>query len=88
MCDFLYKINFAFTVGMNDGMRPLISIQTSMYLFPVMRSCIDSIMDVRMIGDPFNEVGEKQVCGANVLNGYYTKEKQLHCFYDVDGCAR
>jgi len=86
--DFLYKINFAFTVGY--GMTecgPLISYSNHKNYMP--GSCghvLKGIMDVRIDSeDPYNIVGEIQVRGENVMKGYYKNETATAAAFSKDG---
>ena len=85
--DFLYKIKFPFTIGY--GMTecgPLISY--SDYRVFVPGSCghvLENIMDVRIDSpDPYNEVGEIQVRGENVMSGYYKNEEATSQVFTKD----
>lgn len=86
--DFLYKINFDFTVGY--GMTecgPLISYSNHKQYVP--GSCghvLKGIMDVRIDSeDPYNIVGEIQVRGENVMKGYYKNETATSAVFSKDG---
>lgn len=84
--DFLYKIKFPFTIGY--GMTecgPLISYDNFREFVP--GSCgqaLKGIMEVRIdSNDPYNQVGEIQVKGENVMKGYYkNKEASANAFTD------
>lgn len=89
--DFLYKINFGFTVGY--GMTecgPLISYSNHRKFLP--GSCghvLKGIMDVRIDSeDPYNVVGEIQVRGENVMKGYYKNEEATAAVFTDDGWLR
>ena len=86
--DFLYKIKFPFTIGY--GMTecgPLISYSNHRVYVP--GSCghiLKDIMDVRIDSpDPYNEVGEIQVRGENVMSGYYKNEDATSKTFTEDG---
>lgn len=86
--DFLYKIDFAFTVGY--GMTecgPLISYTNHKEYIP--GSCghvLKGIMDVRIDSeDPYNTVGEIQVRGENVMKGYYKNDEATAAVFSQDG---
>lgn len=86
--DFLYKIKFPFTVGY--GMTecgPLISYDHNDEFVP--GSCgqiLKGIMEVRIDSiDPYNKVGEIQVRGENVMNGYYKNEEATSAAFTEDG---
>ena len=86
--DFLYKIKFPFTIGY--GMTecgPLISYSNHRVYVP--GSCghiLKDIMDVRIDSpDPYNEVGEIQVCGENIMLGYYKNEDATSKTFTEDG---
>lgn len=89
--DFLYKIKFPFTVGY--GMTecgPLISYDHHEEFVP--GSCgqvLKGIMEVRIdSGDPFHEVGEIQVRGENVMQGYYKNQDATEAAFTPDGWLR
>lgn len=89
--DFLYKIKFPFSVGY--GMTecgPLISYNRSDEYEP--GSCgqaLKGIMEVRIDSpDPYNEVGEIQVRGENVMKGYYKNEEATKNIFTEDGWLR
>ncbi|MCC8144217.1 MAG: AMP-binding protein [Tannerellaceae bacterium] len=86
--DFLYKIKFPFTIGY--GMTecgPLISYDN--YREYVPGSCgqpLKGIMEVRIdSNDPYNEVGEIQVRGENVMKGYYKNTEATKSAFTDDG---
>ncbi|MDR0572552.1 MAG: AMP-binding protein [Tannerella sp.] len=89
--DFLCKIKFPVTIGY--GMTecgPLISYSNHRFFEPL--SCghvLKDIMDVRIDSpDPFNEVGEIQVSGENVMLGYYKNEEATSEAFTKDGWFR
>lgn len=86
--DFLCKINFPFTIGY--GMTecgPLISYDNHKDYVP--GSCgqiLKGIMKVRIDSDdPYNNVGEIQVYGENVMKGYYKNEEATQNVFTEDG---
>lgn len=86
--DFLCKIKFPVTIGY--GMTecgPLISYSNHRVFEPT--SCghvLKDIMDVRIeSGDPYNEVGEIQVRGENVMKGYYKNAEATQATFTEDG---
>lgn len=86
--DFLYKIKFPFTIGY--GMTecgPLISYDSNEAFIP--GSCgkvLNGIMDVRIESeDPYNQVGEIQVRGENVMKGYYKNDEATNAVFTQDG---
>ncbi|MDR2915076.1 MAG: AMP-binding protein [Tannerella sp.] len=89
--DFLCRIKFPVTIGY--GMTecgPLISYSNYRFFKPL--SCghvLKDIMDVRIdSSDPFNEVGEIQVRGENVMLGYYKNEEATYEAFTKDGWLR
>ena len=88
VADFLYKIKFPYTIGY--GMTecgPLISYDNHKEYVPT--SCgqiLKGIMEVRIDSeDPYNKVGEIQVRGENVMNGYYKNEEATRNVFTDDG---
>lgn len=88
VADFLYKIKFPYTIGY--GMTecgPLISYDNHKEYVPT--SCgqiLKGIMEVRIDSeDPYNKVGEIQVCGENVMKGYYKNEEATRNVFTDDG---
>lgn len=88
---FLYKIKFPFTVGY--GMTecgPLISYDHHYDFIPT--SCgkiLSKIMEVRVDSDdPYNKLGEIQVCGENVMKGYYKNPEATAHVFTEDGWLR
>lgn len=86
--DFLCKIKFPFTIGY--GMTecgPLISYDNHKDYVP--GSCgqiLKGIMKVRIDSDdPYNNVGEIQVYGENVMKGYYKNEEATQNVFTEDG---
>lgn len=89
--DFLCKIKLPITIGY--GMTecgPLISYTNHRYFEPT--SCghiLKDIMEVRIDSpDPYNEVGEIQVRGENVMLGYYKNEEATKEVFTEDGWLR
>lgn len=85
--DFLCKIKFPVTIGY--GMTecgPLVSYSNHRFFEPT--SCghiLKGIMDVRIdSSDPYNEVGEIQVYGENVMKGYYKNEEATQDTFTED----
>lgn len=85
--DFLRKIEFPFTIGY--GMTecgPLISYSPNTSFRPHSCGKIVDRMQVRIKSDdPFNIVGEIQVKGSNVMNGYYKNPEATKEALDKDG---
>lgn len=88
---FLNKIKFPFTVGY--GMTecgPLISYDNNREYVP--GSCgqiLKGIMKVRIDSDdPYNNVGEIQVYGENVMKGYYKNQEATEHAFTSDGWLR
>ncbi|MCD7931705.1 MAG: AMP-binding protein [Tannerellaceae bacterium] len=88
VADFLYKIKSPFTIGY--GMTecgPLISYDSQADYVPgTCGQILKGIMDVRIdSADPYNEVGEIQVKGENVMKGYYKNEEATESAFTEDG---
>lgn len=88
VADFLSKIKFPYTIGY--GMTecgPLISYDNHDEYVPT--SCgqiLKGIMKVRIDSeDPYNNVGEIQVFGENVMKGYYKNEEATKNTFTDDG---
>ncbi|MDR2498740.1 MAG: AMP-binding protein [Tannerellaceae bacterium] len=89
--DFLYKIKFPFTIGYGmTECAPLVSYDNHNDYVP--GSCgrvLHDIMDVRIDSpDPYNIVGEIQVKGENVMQGYYKNEDASANAFTSDGWLR
>lgn len=84
---FLNTINFPFTVGY--GMTecgPLISYDYPNEFIPSSCGKVLNIMEVRVESeDPYNQIGEIQVRGENVMKGYYKNEKATQDAFTSDG---
>ncbi len=84
---FFRKIKFPFTIGY--GMTecgPLISYEPWTSFSPSSAGRLVDRMEVRIDSrDPYNEVGEIQVRGANVMLGYYKNEKITAETIDSEG---
>ncbi|SHF69891.1 AMP-binding protein [Dysgonomonas macrotermitis] len=87
---FLHKIKFPFTVGY--GMTecgPLISYDHHYDFIPTSCGKILSIMEVRVDStDPYNQLGEIQVRGENVMKGYYKNPEATQHAFTEDGWLR
>jgi long-chain acyl-CoA synthetase len=89
--DFLCKIKFPVTIGYGmTECAPLVSYSNHKYFEPT--SCghiLKGIMDVRIDSqDPYNEVGEIQVKGENVMIGYYKNEEATKSSFTEDNWLR
>jgi long-chain acyl-CoA synthetase len=88
--NFLYKIKFPFTVGY--GMTecgPLISYDHYYDFVPSSCGKVLSIMEVRVDSpDPYNQIGEIQVRGENVMKGYYKNPEATKDVFSEDGWLR
>lgn len=84
---FFRRINFRFTIGY--GMTecgPLISYEAWNKTMPGSAGRLVDRMEVRIdSGDPYNEVGEIQVRGENVMSGYFKNEKATQEAFTEDG---
>ena len=88
VADFLYKIKFPLASGY--GMTecgPLIGYSKSKDFTPTSSvHVLKDIMEVRIDSkDPYNEVGEIQVRGENVMLGYYKNEIATQNTFTSDG---
>lgn len=86
--DFLCRIKFPLTIGYGmTECAPLVSYSNHRVFEPA--SCghiLKDIMDVRIDSpDPYNEVGEIQVRGENVMSGYYKNEEMTRSAFTEDG---
>jgi long-chain acyl-CoA synthetase len=91
VADFLYKIKFPIASGY--GMTecgPLIGYSSSKDFTPTSSvHVLKDIMEVRIdSNDPYNEVGEIQVRGENVMLGYYKNEEATRNAFTPDGWLR
>ncbi|MDR1646087.1 MAG: AMP-binding protein [Tannerellaceae bacterium] len=89
--EFLYKIKFPFTIGYGmTECAPLISYDNHEAFVP--GSCgqvLKKIMDVRIDSpDPYRVVGEIQVRGENVMQGYYKNPEATEGVFTPDGWLR
>lgn len=84
---FFRRIKFPFTIGY--GMTecgPLISYEAWDKTMPSSAGRLVDRMQVRIdSADPYNEVGEIQVKGENVMLGYYKNEKDTKAAFTEDG---
>ncbi len=84
---FFKRINFPFTIGY--GMTecgPLISYEAWDKTMPSSAGKLVDRMEVRIdSSDPYNEVGEIQVKGENVMLGYYKNEQATKESFTEDG---
>ena len=85
--DFFYKIKFQFTIGYGmTECAPLISYAPWNEFIPGSAGKILDIMKVRIDSDdPYNITGEIQVCGENVMKGYYKNEEATREVFTEDG---
>jgi long-chain acyl-CoA synthetase len=85
--EFLYKIKFPFMVGYGmTECAPLISFDNYTDFVPTSCGQILDIMEVRIDSDdPYNNAGEIQVRGENVMLGYYKNEEATRNAFTEDG---
>jgi long-chain acyl-CoA synthetase len=85
--DFFYKIKFPFTIGYGmTECAPLISYAPWSEFRPGSAGRILDIMEVRIdSADPYNQTGEIQVRGENVMKGYYRNEEATRDVFTEDG---
>lgn len=85
--DFFHKIKFPFTIGYGmTECAPLISYAPWNEFIPGSAGKILDIMKVRIDSDdPYNITGEIQVCGENVMKGYYKNEEATREVFTEDG---
>lgn len=85
--EFFHRIKFPFTIGY--GMTecgPLISYAPWNEFVPGSAGKILDIMEVRIdSNDPYQETGEIQVRGENVMKGYYKNESATQEVFTEDG---
>ena len=89
--EFLHRIGFRFTIGYGmTECAPLISYDNWRAYVP--GSCgqiLKGIMEVRIDSpDPLREVGEIQVRGENVMQGYYKNPEATASVFTPDGWLR
>ena len=89
--EFLHRIGFRFTIGYGmTECAPLISYENWRAYVP--GSCgqiLKDIMEVRIDSpDPLREVGEIQVRGENVMQGYYKNPEATASVFTPDGWLR
>lgn len=89
--EFLHRIGFRFTIGYGmTECAPLISYDNWRKYIP--GSCgqiLKGIMEVRIDSpDPLREVGEIQVRGENVMQGYYKNPEATASVFTPDGWLR
>ena len=89
--EFLHRIGFRFTIGYGmTECAPLISYDNWRAYVP--GSCgqiLKGIMEVRIDApDPLREVGEIQVRGENVMQGYYKNPEATASVFTPDGWLR
>jgi long-chain acyl-CoA synthetase len=85
--DFLLKIKFPVSVGYGmTECAPLISFSLCEEYVPHSCGKILSCMEVRIDSeDPYSVVGEIQVRGQNVMQGYYKNEEATRAVFTDDG---
>jgi len=85
--DFLLKIKFPVSVGYGmTECAPLISFSPCEEYVPHSCGKVLKCMEVRIDSDdPYNEVGEIQVRGQNVMAGYYKNEEATGAAFTDDG---
>ena len=91
VADFLYKIKFPIASGY--GMTecgPMIGYSSHQDFTPTSSvHLVKDFMEVRIDSkDPYNEVGEIQVRGENVMRGYYKNEEATRNAFTADGWLR
>ncbi len=85
---FFYKMKFPFTVGYGmTECAPLISYDHHYNFVPTScGSVLEGIMEARIdSSDPERIPGEIQVCGENVMKGYYKNEEATKSAFTDDG---
>lgn len=87
---FFTKIKFPYTIGYGmTECAPLISYSWWEDFVPGSSGKILDIMEVRIdSNDPYNETGEIQVRGGNVMKGYYKNDKATEEAFTEDGWLR
>lgn len=88
--EFLYKIKFPFTVGYGmTECAPLISYDPHDKFIPSSCGKILPIMELRIdSSDPYSVLGEVQVRGENVMQGYYKNPEATEQAFTEDGWLR
>lgn len=88
--DFFHRIKFPFTIGYGmTECSPLISYESWETFKPGSSGRILDVMEVRIdSNDPFHEIGEIQVRGENVMQGYYKNEEATAEVFTEDGWLR
>jgi Long-chain acyl-CoA synthetases (AMP-forming) len=84
---FFFNIKFPFTIGYGmTECAPLVSYAPSSKFVPGSCGRILDIMEVRIDSeDPYQTVGEIQVRGENVMQGYYKNEEATRNAFTEDG---
>ncbi|MCE2616193.1 long-chain fatty acid--CoA ligase [Phocaeicola oris] len=87
---FFTKIKFPYTIGYGmTECAPLISYSWWEDFVPGSSGKILNTMEVRIDSDdPYNEIGEIQVHGENVMKGYYKNDKATEEAFTEDGWLR
>jgi long-chain acyl-CoA synthetase len=87
---FFHKIKFPFTIGYGmTECAPLISYAPWNEFIPTSSGKILDIMEVRIQKEqPEQELGEIQVRGENVMQGYYKNPEATHEVFTEDGWLR
>ena len=87
---FFTKIKFPYTIGYGmTECAPLISYSWWEDFVPGSSGKILETMEVRIDSDdPYNEIGEIQVHGENVMKGYYKNDKATEEAFTEDGWLR
>ncbi|MGP1477762.1 MAG: long-chain fatty acid--CoA ligase [Phocaeicola sp.] len=87
---FFSKIKFPYTIGYGmTECAPLISYSWWEDFVPGSSGKILETMEVRIDSDdPYNEIGEIQVHGENVMKGYYKNDKATEEAFTEDGWLR
>lgn len=85
--EFFHRIKFPFTIGYGmTECAPLISYAPWNEFIPGSAGQILDIMEVRIdSNDPYQQTGEIQVRGENVMKGYYKNEEATQEVFTEDG---